>query len=334
MADRIREFTRAGEQREKLAALGKLSAGLAHELNNPAAAARRAAQSLRDAVELMRRSGRQLEQHQLSVQQVEFLAELEAGAAKPAALDALERSDREQELGAWLDAQAVEEAWTLAADLAEGGFDVPALAAIDARFPPQAFSTVLRRITASLQITRLLDEMESSTTRISELVRAIKEYSYMDRGSEQEVDIHQGLESTLTMLRHRLKKGVKVIRDYDGALPRVCARGSDLNQVWTNLIDNAIDAMEGQGELRIRTARDTGYALVEIIDSGAGIPQELQGHVFEPFFTTKGVGEGAGLGLDTVWRIVRTHRGNVRVQSRPGETKFQVWLPIEKGAHA
>jgi signal transduction histidine kinase len=331
LADRIRENTRAGEQREKLAALGKLSAGLAHELNNPAAAVRRAAQSLRDAVAVMRRSDRQLCRHPLSAGQIESLVEFDEAPPDPTAVpDAIERSDREQELGQWLEAHQIDDAWTLAADLAEAAFDLAKLERIARAFPPETLAPVLQRLASSLLVGRLLDEIDSSTTRISELVRAIKEYSYMDQGAEQEVDLHQGLESTLVMLRHRLKKGVQVIRDYDRTLPRLCAHGGELNQIWTNLIDNAVDAMDGHGELRIRTARDLHFALVEITDTGSGIPAELQEHVFEPFFTTKGVGEGTGLGLDTVYRIVRNHRGNIRFESHPGETKFQVWLPLEK----
>ena len=331
MSDRIRENTRAGEQREKLAALGKLSAGLAHELNNPAAAVRRAAQSLRDAAAAMRRSDRQLCRHPLSAQQIDSLVEFEEAPSDPIAVpDAIERSDREQALGEWLEARNIDDAWTLAADLVEVAFDVAKLERVAAVFPPEALAPALQRLASSLLVGRLLDEIDSSTTRISELVRAIKEYSYMDQGGEQEVDLHQGLESTLVMLRHRLKKGVQVIREYDRTLPRLCAHGGQLNQIWTNLIDNAVDAMDGHGELRIRTSRDLNYALVEITATGDGIPAELQEHVFEPFFTTKGVGEGTGLGLDTVYRIVRNHLGNIRFQSRPGETKFQVWLPLAK----
>ena len=172
--------------------------------------------------------------------------------------------------------------------------------------------------------------MEHSTTRITELVRAIKEYTYMDQGPEQEVDIHHGLENTLIMLRYRLKHGMEVKLDFDRSLPRVCAHGSELNQVWTNLIDNAIDAMNGKGELRIRTARELERVLVEIADNGPGIPSEIRDHIFEPFFTTKGVGNGTGLGLDTARRIVREHGGEISVESVPGSTCFQVRLPIHR----
>jgi len=192
----------------------------------------------------------------------------------------------------------------------------------------------LARIAASLTIGTLLDQIENSTGRISDLVRAIKEYTYMDQGPDQELDIHQGLESTLLMLRHRLKQGITVKLDFDRTLPKICARGSELNQVWTNLIDNAVDAMQGQGELRIRTARELDRLLVEIGDNGPGIPPEVQAHIFEPFFTTKGVGQGTGLGLDTAARIVREHRGEIALESVPGDTRFQIRLPLAGHAGA
>ena len=188
----------------------------------------------------------------------------------------------------------------------------------------------LARIVAALSAERLTREIEAATGRISELVRAVKEYSYMDQLPQQEIDVHQGIENTLTMLKFRLKKGVTVRREYDKTLPQIFAHGSELNQVWTNLIDNAIDAMGGKGELRIRTSLELDRVLVEIIDNGPGIPEEVKAHMFEPFFTTKEVGEGTGLGLDTVYRIVQSHHGEVRFESRPGMTDFQVRLPLRQ----
>ncbi len=179
-----------------------------------------------------------------------------------------------------------------------------------------------------MEVASLLNEIESSTSRISDLVRAIKEYTYMDQSPVQNVDIVKGLESTLTILNHKLKHGVAVVRDYPSELLRVNSFGSELNQVWTNIIDNAIDAMHGKGELRVRTYRDDACAVVEIGDNGPGIPPEIQSHIFEPFFTTKGVGEGTGLGLDTVQRIVKKHGGTIQVTSKPGDTRFHVWLPL------
>ncbi len=331
MADRIRETARIETQRDKLAALGKLSAGLAHELNNPAAAAQRAAASLREALETVRDASIRLARHALSVEQRESIIALEGKAARftPALpSDPIEQSDREERIGGWLESHQVPDPWKIAPVLADMGVDTPKLESLAAHIGTNVLSDALVRIASILTISRLIDEIENSTKRISDLVHAIKEYSYMDRASMQEVDVHQGIESTLAILGHRLKSGVKVVRDYDKDLPLICAYGGELNQIWTNLIDNAIEAMQGHGELRLRTARDLDRVLVEIGDNGPGIPPEIQPHIFEPFFTTKGVGEGTGLGLDTVCRIARNHHGEIRVVSRPGDTRFQVFLPI------
>jgi signal transduction histidine kinase len=336
MADRIRWVTRQEQHREKLAALGKISAGLAHELNNPAAAAARAAESLRESVAALRNANLRLDRQALSAEQRGSLADLEervlAFAARQQEVDPLERSDREQALGDWLEEHGIGDAWMLAATMADAGASVAHLEKLPGKVPTEAIGDVLRRINASYQVNSMVDQIEDSTRRISSLVKAIKQYSYMDQGSQQEVEIHEGLDNTLLILHHRLKHGVQVIREYDRSLPRICAYGSELNQVWTNLIDNAIDAMGGKGELRIRTSRVGDSVQVEVIDNGPGIPPEVRTHLFEPFFTTKGVGEGTGLGLDTVNRIVRQHRGRVGVESRPGETKFQVSLPIPLAA--
>jgi len=336
MADRIRWVTRQEQHLEKLAALGKISAGLAHELNNPAAAAARAAESLRESVAALRNANLRLDRQALSAEQRGSLADLEervlAFAARQQEVDPLERSDREQALGDWLEEHGIGDAWMLAATMADAGASVAHLEKLPGKLPTEAIGDVLRRINASYQVNSMVDQIEDSTRRISSLVKAIKQYSYMDQGSQQEVEIHEGLDNTLLILHHRLKHGVQVIREYDRSLPRICAYGSELNQVWTNLIDNAIDAMGGKGELRIRTSRVGDSVQVEVIDNGPGIPPEVRTHLFEPFFTTKGVGEGTGLGLDTVNRIVRQHRGRVGVESRPGETKFQVSLPIPLAA--
>jgi signal transduction histidine kinase len=336
MADRIRTATRDEQRREKLAALGKISAGLAHELNNPSAAAARAAQSLRESVTALRHANLRLDRQPLSTEQRSSLADLEervlAAAARQQEVDPLERSDREQALGDWLEQHGIADAWMLAGTIADAGAGVEKLEKLPAKVPVEAIGDVLRRISASYQVNSLVDQIEDSAHRISSLVKAVKEYSYMDQGSQQEVDIHEGIDNTLLILHHLLKHGIQVIREYERSLPRICAYGSELNQVWTNLIDNAIDAMAGKGELRIRTSRVGDSIQVEIVDNGPGIPPEVRPHLFEPFFTTKGVGEGTGLGLDTVNRIVRQHRGQVHVESRPGETKFQVNLPIPLAA--
>ncbi|MGA2134317.1 MAG: ATP-binding protein [Bryobacteraceae bacterium] len=332
LTDRVREFTKLQDQQEKMAALGKISAGLAHELNNPAAAAQRAVSSLRDAFLYFRDAAARLNAHPLSAEQRNAVPVLERElAVRPAAatpIDTLERSDCEEQIAECLLHHGVTHAWELAPALVDAGCEAEWFDRIYTQFPPEAFPDLLARIAASLTIGNLLNEIENSTGRISELVRAIKEYTYMDQGPDQEVDIHKGLESTLLMLRHRTKKGITVKLDFDRTLPKICARGSELNQVWTNLIDNAIDAMQDQGELRIRTARELDHLLVEIADNGSGIPPEAHSHIFEPFFTTKGVGKGTGLGLETANRIIREHRGEISFESVPGDTRFQIRLPL------
>jgi signal transduction histidine kinase len=218
--------------------------------------------------------------------------------------------------------------WQLSAELAQRGIKPAALASLFDSLDAGTARAALVRIAASVEIASLLNEIEHSTSRISDLVRAIKEYTYMDQSPVQNVDIVKSLETTLTMLNHKLKKGVNVQRNYQPIPFLVDSFGSELNQVWTNLIDNAIDAMSGQGELRVHTYRDNGCVVVEIGDNGPGIPEAIRSHIFEPFFTTKGVGEGTGLGLDTVQRIVRKHKGNIQVNSTPGDTRFTVSLPL------
>jgi signal transduction histidine kinase len=221
--------------------------------------------------------------------------------------------------------------WQLAADLARRNVKPEALESLFSILDSDTARAALVRIAASVEVATLLNEIESGTSRISDLVRAIKEYTYMDQTPIQNVDIVKSLETTLTILNHKLKRGVVVKRDYQRVPLLVNSFGSELNQVWTNIIDNAIDAMDGRGELRVRTYRDDNCVVVEIGDNGPGISLDIQPHIFEPFFTTKGVGEGTGLGLDTVQRIVKKHRGNIQVSSKPGDTRFQVWLPLADG---
>ncbi|HTV53861.1 MAG TPA: ATP-binding protein [Terriglobia bacterium] len=331
MADRIRETTRLQTEHEKLLALGKLSAGLAHELNNPASAARRAASGLLEALEAVRDATLRLLQQPLTNMQREAIARFEVGAARRApatASNPLEISDRESRLTEWLEARGVAEPWKIAPVLAESCLEPSELDGLAAEIGNAVMGPALERVACILAIYGLVHEIDNSTRRISELVSAVKEYSYMDRVASQEVDLRQGLENTLLIFGHRLKSGVTVARDYAPDLPRIFAHGGELNQVWTNLIDNALDSMGEKGELRVRTAREPDGILVEIGDNGPGIPAEIQQRIFEPFFTTKGVGEGNGLGLDTVCRIVRNHHGTIQVESKPGDTRFQVRLPL------
>ena len=330
MSDRIREVTRMEQQKDRLAALGKLSAGLAHELNNPASAAKRATSQLRDVLKKIRNASHELGRRDLSPTQKAEIEKMEGSLTQVDGPppDAITASALEDQLDALLRSHGQNDLWQLAADLARKNFKPEALEHVFATLDPDSARAALVRISASVEIADLLNQIESSTSRISELVGAIKEYTFMDQSPVQNVDIVKTLETTLTILNHKLKHGVTVTRDYQKIPLLVNSFGSELNQVWTNLIDNAIDAMSGKGELRVRTYREDDCVVVEIRDNGPGISPEVESHIFEPFFTTKGVGEGTGLGLDTVQRIVKKHRGNIQVSSKPGDTRFQVWLPL------
>jgi signal transduction histidine kinase len=330
MSDRIREVTRLEQQRDRLASLGKLSAGLAHELNNPASAAKRATSQLRDILKKIRDASLELGRQDLSPAQKLEIEKLEASFTQQDVVppDALTISDLEEQIDSLLRSHGQNDLWLLAAGLARRNIKPEVVESLFANLDGDTARAALVRIAASVEVASLLHEIESSTSRISDLVGAIKEYTYMDQSPVQNVDVVKSLETTLTILNHKLKKGVIVQRDYHRVPLLVNSFGSELNQVWTNIIDNAIDAMHGKGELRIRTYRDDGCVVVDIGDNGPGIPSEVEPHIFEPFFTTKGVGEGTGLGLDTVQRIVRKHRGNIQVSSKPGDTRFKVWLPL------
>ena len=332
MSDRIRETTRIEQQKDRLAGLGKLSAGLAHELNNPASAAKRATGQLREILKKIRNASHELGRRELTPAQKAEIEKLEASFVQQAGppADALTISDLEDQIDSLLRSHGQNDLWQLASDLARKNVKPEALESLFSILDADTARAALVRIAASVEVAGLLNEIESSTSRISDLVRAIKEYTYMDQAPVQNVDIVRGLETTLTILNHKLKRGVVVQRDYPSAPLLISSFGSELNQVWTNIIDNAIDAMNGQGELRIRAYREEPCVVVEIGDNGPGISPEVKEHIFEPFFTTKGVGEGTGLGLDTVQRIVKKHRGNIQVNSRPGDTRFQVYLPLSQ----
>jgi len=330
MSDRIRETTRIEQQRDRLAALGKLSAGLAHELNNPASAAKRAASQLRASLKQIKNASHELGARDLSPAQKAEIEKLENSLIQKnePPPDVLTISSLEDQLEAVLRSHGQNDLWQLAANLARKSASPELLESLFASLDLDTARAALLRISASLEIAGLLNEIENSTSRISDLVLAIKEYTFMDQAPVQNVDIVKSLETTLTILNHKLKRGVEVERDYQPVPLLVDSFGSELNQVWTNIIDNAIDAMHGKGKLRVRTYQDDTCVVVEIADSGPGIPADVQARIFEPFFTTKGVGEGTGLGLDTVQRIVKKHRGSIQVNSKPGETRFQVLLPL------
>ncbi len=329
LTDRVRNVTREEQQREKLAALGKLSAGLAHELNNPSAAARRSAAALRDCLERLRVAGRS---SRLGPEDCGLLAQSEEeirAMLKPVEhKDEFARVEREEAIQSWLEGRGVADAWKLAPLLADANLSDAQLESF-AGAAGTSLGPELTRFGTLLEMDRIAAELEHSTARISDLIKAIKEYSYMDQAPLQEVDIKSSLETTLTIMHHKLKRGILVTREYAPDLPKVMAYGSELNQVWTNLIDNAADAMKEKGKLLVRAARENEYVLVEIADDGPGIPPEVQSRIFEPFFTTKGVGEGTGLGLDVVHRIVKKMRGIISVKSLPGDTRFQVRIPIQ-----
>ena len=320
-------------QSEKLATLGKLSAGMAHELNNPAAAAQRGAVQLGETISALQQTHLRLGELQLEAKQLEKLLELDRlaqeKANRPVDLDALTRGDRESDLDAWLGEGGVENAWEIASNLVSLGYDRDALASLLAEFTLTQFMIVLRWLNCTYIVYSLLEEIRQGSNRISEIVKALKAYSYMDQAPVQSVDIHEGLDNTLVVLRSKLKPGITVRRQYDPGLPKIQAYWSELNQVWTNLIDNAIDAMHGEGEITLRTRQDGPWVVVEVIDHGPGIPQAIQGKLFDPFFTTKPPGKGTGLGLSITHSIVvEKHHGRIDIHSQPGQTIFEVSLPL------
>jgi signal transduction histidine kinase len=324
-------------ERQRLAALGSLTSGLMHELNNPAAATVRATAALRDRVAMMRRKLGMLANEKIPAEQLRALTQLVEPiierAAKAPELSPMETSDREDELSDWLDAHEVTGGWDLASVFAAGGLDLACMEEIATNVAPELLDQALHWIGYALETEQLMTDIEDAGNRISSLVSAAKQYSQLDRASHQWIDVHDGLKSTLIMLTHKLGNGIQVVKDFDRTLPQVPAHPAELNQVWTNLIDNAVQAMGGEGTLTLRTAREDNCVLVEIGDTGPGIPERIRPRIFEPFFTTKPVGEGTGLGLDISYRIVvNGHGGDIRVLSQPGDTRFQVRLPLSEPA--
>ena len=339
-------------QRERLLALGSLSAGLAHELNNPAAAAVRATGSLRERVAGMRGKLAVIAAGGYDGRYIANLVRLQEEAveraAKARSLSPIEVADAEDAVVDWLDAHGIAGGWDLAPSFVQAGLDTawldnfadavasePDEAGQAQAAPSAGLDHAIRWLGYAVETELLMTEIGDSVTRISALVSAARQYSQLDRAPYQVIDIHDLLDSTLVMLEAKIGRGIRVVKEYDRSLPRIPAYPAELNQVWTNLIDNAVSAMAGTGTLTIRTAADRGRLLVEFADTGHGVPDEIKGRIFEPFFTTKPVGQGTGLGLDISWRIiVGRHHGDLKVESVPGDTRFRVWLPFDAGETA
>lgn len=323
-----RTFELVARQRESLVALGTLAAGLAHEINNPAAAATRAVDDLAGACDAVLGASGGLATAALTAEQFAELDGLRRGLEPPVpALGALALADREEELADWLADRAVERDWLVAPALAGAGVDVAWLDRAAAALPGQALGPGLEWVASALSAATLLSELKEATGRISALVAAVRSYSTLDRAAVQETDVAEGLDSTLAMLAARIPTEVTVVRDHGPGVPRIEAVAGELNQVWTNLIANALDAMAGSGTLRVSTRADGAGVCVEIGDTGGGMTPETQKRAFDPFFTTKGVGEGTGLGLDISRRIVDRHAGSIEIDLRPAETVLRVRLP-------
>jgi signal transduction histidine kinase len=324
-----RSIEATARQRESLVALGTLAAGLAHEINNPAAAATRAVDALETACQALMASLSRLAAEQISAEQFTALDKLRQEIAHPeAAPDALELADQEETLADWLNRRGVPREWDIAPPLAAVGADLGWCERAAEDLPGPALGPGLEWVASTLSITALLAEMKESTRRISVLIEAVKSYSQMDRASLQRVDVTDGLESTLMMLSHKLG-GITVVRDYGSDVPPIDAHVGELNQVWTNLIDNAIEAMDGRGTLRLSTRADPTHVAIEIGDTGRGMSAQVAARAFEAFFTTKDVGKGIGLGLDIARRIIEErHEGSITIDSQPGHTVLRVQLPV------
>ncbi len=332
MSDRVREATRTTQQREKMMALGKLSAGLAHELNNPAAAIRRSAADLQERVTRLPDLVARMTEHRVTADQVRLANHVRHDAKPAPDLSTVARSEQEDALADRLEALGVDDGWQLAETLVEAGFDAACLDELAQGVADEAVPDVLRWVEGSLAADRLLAEIESAASRISALVGSVKTYTHLDQAPVREpTDVATGLDSTVTMLGHKIKtRSARFVRSVPADLPPIPAYPGELNQVWTNLLDNALDAIGEGGTIEVAAEVVGDYLCVSVIDDGAGIPAEIQSRIFEPFFTTKGVGEGSGLGLDVVQRIVvKQHSGTLDLDSEPGRTVFRVCLPLE-----
>jgi signal transduction histidine kinase/predicted CoA-binding protein len=332
ITNRLRSTELVLRQSEKMAQLGTLTAGIAHELNNPASAARRGSEHLSSAIDYFQQTYQQFYEQGFSKEQWDKASDLREyahqRAIQPVDLDSLGRNDREEAMEAWLDDRGVENSWEHAPILVSLGYQASDLEGLEKTFPGPQLVVAVRWLCTLFTIFSLLEEINQGTSRISEIVKSLKSYVYLDQASLQEVDIHEGLDNTLVMLRSKLKTGISLERHYAENFPRIMAYGSELNQVWTNLIDNAIDALDGTGKITISTRKIDDGVLVEVEDSGPGIPEDVQQNLFSPFFTTKPLGKGTGLGLNISFNIIQKHKGEIKVFSQPGKTRFSVRLPV------
>ncbi len=328
---RLRSTELLLRQSEKMAQLGTLMAGIAHELNNPAAAVRRGADQMKAALVDFYQCESRLHALGLSTAAMQKLEDLEEKirlqAQKASRLDALSRADREEAFEEWFAQKGLDDSWELAAQLVELGFAPNTLEPLAVDFTSEQLPVLLHWMAAAYNVNNLLEEIGNGAARMSEIISALKTYVYLDQAPMQEVDLHEGLENTLIILRHKLKDGIQLERFYGEDVPRIQAYGSELNQVWTNIIDNAIDAMDGHGRLQIRTQKKDDWVVVEIENEGPEIPADVRERLFTPFFTTKAIGKGTGLGLSISYNIVHKHGGDIKVKSQAGKTCFEVWLP-------
>jgi signal transduction histidine kinase len=335
MTSRIKEFTELEQQNEKMMALGKLSAGLAHELNNPAAAIVRGSASLKNHLQLEPDSFKKLISIQMQPEEIDFvnnkMFEALSQKTRPV-LTMMERSELEDDLTYWLEDQNVHECIDMAENFVEFGFTVEVLEEIKSHIPSRDLAPILTWINNNFTTERMVSDIQEASKRIADLIGSVKTFTHMDRGSNKEyIDIHSGIRNTLVMLNYKIKQaGVTLVEEFDETLPPINAMVGELNQVWTNLIDNATDALESRpgAQLTIRTRRENEFAKISIIDNGPGIPAEIKSRIFDPFFTTKAIGKGTGLGLDVVNRIVKQHNGTINLFSEPGRTEFLVCFPI------
>lgn len=332
ITNRLRSTEIVLRQSEKMAQLGTLTAGIAHELNNPASAARRGAVHLQTSIDQFQQAYHKFHELNFTNEQWQKAAELQEiaqqQAVQPADLDSLGRSDREAELEDWFDDHGVDEGWEYAPHLVSLGYQSADLDGLKGMFSGDALEVVVQWLGTLFNIFSLLEEIHQGTSRIGDIVKSLKSYVYLDQAPLQTIDLHEGLDNTLVMLRSKLKIGVNLERHYDKDIPSIQGYGSELNQVWTNIIDNAVDAMDGQGTLSIVTKLKGDWVVVEIEDTGPGILEDVQAKLFDPFFTTKAMGKGTGLGMNISYNIIQKHKGEIKVFSRPGKTYFSIHLPI------